>query len=206
MSYQAILYDIDGTLLDTVKMNLIPLQKIIEEELHENRSYESLLPYMALPGLKTMEKLGISDIDKTYARWVKYVNEYPDPAMPYDGMEDVLHTLKHHFRQGVVTSKKKEQYVIDMPSSLNALMDIVVVEEDTTAHKPDPAPLLKAIKAMGLQPSEVLYVGDATSDYLCAQNAHCGFALALWSGLPHEGVDEPDMILHTPQDLLALLK
>ena len=72
--YEAIIYDIDGTLLNTLNMNMYPLMKIIKEETGEDWTFEQVLKFAAYPGMKVMEELGVKDQEKTYARWVQYVN------------------------------------------------------------------------------------------------------------------------------------
>ena len=57
--YKAIIYDIDGTLLNTVDQNMYTLIRIIKEELGEDRTFEEVVHFTAYPGLKIIEKLGI---------------------------------------------------------------------------------------------------------------------------------------------------
>ena len=97
--YKAIIYDIDGTLLDTLKMNMYPLMKIIKEETGEDWTFEQVLKFAAYPGMKVMEELGVKDQEKTYARWVQYVNDYEDGATLFEGFEEVLETFKKSNKQ-----------------------------------------------------------------------------------------------------------
>ena len=53
--YEAIIYDIDGTLLNTLNMNMYPLMKIIKEETGEDWTFEQVLKFAAYPGMKVME-------------------------------------------------------------------------------------------------------------------------------------------------------
>ena len=94
MKYKAIIYDIDGTILNTLNMNMYPLMKIIKEETGEDWSFEQVLKFAAYPGMKVMEELNIVDKEKTYARWVKYVNEYEEGATLYDGFLEVFEKFK----------------------------------------------------------------------------------------------------------------
>ena len=70
-NYKAIIYDIDGTLLNTVDQNMYPLIRIIKEELDEDWTFEQVVPFTAQPGLKTIRDLGIADVEGVYARWVQ---------------------------------------------------------------------------------------------------------------------------------------
>ena len=54
-SYKAILYDIDGTLLNTINMNMYPLIQIIKEELKEDWTFEEVLRFVPYPGMKVLE-------------------------------------------------------------------------------------------------------------------------------------------------------
>ena len=113
--YKAIIYDIDGTLLDTLKMNMYPLMKIIKEETGEDWTFEQVLKFAAYPGMKVMEELGVKDQEKTYARWVQYVNDYEEEATLFEGFEEVLETFKNKkIKQAIVSSKVREQYEIDI--------------------------------------------------------------------------------------------
>ena len=104
--YKAIIYDIDGTLLDTLKMNMYPLMKIIKEETGEDWSFEQVLKFASYPGMKVMEELGVKDQEKTYARWVQYVNDYEEGATLFEGFEEVLETFKNKkIKQAIVSSK-----------------------------------------------------------------------------------------------------
>lgn len=94
-------------------------------------------------------------------------------------MDDVLKTLHEKLRFSVVSSKNKKQYDIDVVSlELDDYMEVVVLEDDTSKHKPDPEPLLLCIEHLGLNKEDVIYVGDAYSDLLVSRNAGIDFAFA----------------------------
>ena len=182
MKYKAILYDIDGTLLDTFDMNMYPLIQIIREELGQEWTLEQVRPFYAQPGLKTIADLGIRDVEAVYARWVAYVNAYEKGAVPYPGMEDALHGIRAAgIRQAVVSSKMRRQYEIDMGRyGLDAFMETAVLAEDTVKHKPDPAPIRECLRRMELRPEDIIYIGDTLSDLQAARNAGVDFGLAGW--------------------------
>lgn len=185
MKYKAILYDIDGTLLDTLDMNMYPLIQIIREELGQEWTLEQVRPFYAQPGLKTIADLGIREVDAVYARWVAYVNAYEKGAVPYPGMVAALTRIRASgIRQAVVSSKMRRQYEIDMGRySMDTFMETAVLAEDTQKHKPDPAPILECLRRMGLQPEDVIYIGDTLSDLQAARNAGVDFGLAGWGSV-----------------------
>lgn len=57
-------------------------------------------------------------------------------------------------------------------------MKTAVLANDTVKHKPDPEPLLECLKRLSLQPEDVIYIGDAHSDYLASKNAGIDFGYA----------------------------
>lgn len=207
MSYKAIIYDIDGTLLNTFNMNMIPLLKIIKEELDEDWSLDDVIKFVPYPGMKVMEELNVKDKEKTYARWVQYVNEYEEGATLYEGIDVALQTIHDkHIRQAIVSAKKRKQYEIDFVSKgLDKYIEVAVLEEDTDKHKPDPEPIYLCLEKLGLNKEDVIYIGDAYSDYQVCQKVGIDFAYAKWGSVSQEEIDYPTIILEKPQDILKLI-
>jgi len=201
--YKAIIYDIDGTLLDTLKMNMIPLLKILHEEGFKDFTYETVLKYASYPGRKVLDELGIVNIDEVYARWVQYVNEYEEGASIYPGIIDLLKQVESmDLIQAVVSAKTTNQYRIDVVSKgLDSFMKCRVLAEDTEKHKPDPEPLLKCCELLGLYSNEVCYVGDAYSDYLASIAAGVDFYYAKWNGLEDDRIKDVVELNH-PLELI----
>jgi len=205
--YKAILYDIDGTLINTLDMNMYPLMRIIEEELGEKWTFQQVLRFSSQPGLQTMDDLHIRDKEKTYARWVRYVNEYEPGAVPYEGIHSVLQTFQEAgIRQAAVTSKMRDQFQIDVVrNGLAGFLETTVLADDTLLHKPHPDPIWECLKRMGLSPEEVLFVGDAITDLECARHAGVDFGFAAWGAVSTEGMDIAAYQFSKPLDLLQLL-
>lgn len=206
--YKAIIYDIDGTVLNTLNMNMYPLIQIIKEETGEEWTFEQVLKFAAYPGMKVMQELGVKDQEKTYARWVKYVNEYEEGATLYDGFMEVFKAFQdNHIIQAVVSAKTAKQYEIDfVDKGLDKFMDVAILADDTTKHKPNPEPLLECIKTLNIEVSEAIYIGDALSDYQASRNAGMDFGYAKWGSVSSEGIDHPDLVFESPLDLLKLLE
>lgn len=206
--YKAIIYDIDGTLLNTVDQNMYPLIQIIKEELNEDWTYEQVVPFTAQPGMKTIADLGIRDVEGVYARWVRYVNAYGPGAQPYDGIPELLTAVRDlGLKQGIASSKRRPQYGIDMTRhGYDKLMDAAVLCEDTEKHKPDPEPLNECLRRLGLTAADALYMGDTRSDMVAARAAGMDFAYASWGSFFPMERDEPDYYLDHPMDLVQYLK
>ena len=206
-SYKAILYDIDGTLLNTLNMNMYPLIQIIKEELNEDWTFEEVLRFVPYPGMKVLEELGIQNREEVYERWVRYVNEYEERAILYDGFEEVLESFKRAgMIQAIVTSKTEKLYQEDVVSQgIDAYMDTAALANDTKKHKPDPEPLLECLRRLDLSPEDAIYIGDSLSDYQAARNASMDFGYAVWGSVCGDGIDNPDYIFREPKELLTLL-
>lgn len=205
--YKAVIYDLDGTVLNTIDMNLYPLIRIIKEELNEDWTFDEVKKFYALPGVKTIEVLGIKDVKNVYSRWVQYVNEYEKGAVLFDGFETVFETLHGNVLQAIASSKRRRQYEIDFVSKgLDKYIETAVLAQDTKNHKPDPEPILECISRLNLQPEDVLYVGDTSADCLASKNAGVDFGYAKWGSLSDEGIQSPKYIFHQPLDILKLFE
>lgn len=205
--YRAVIYDIDATVLNTLNMNMYPLMKIIKEETGEDWSFEEVLKFAAYPGMKVMEELNIKDKEETYNRWVRYVNEYQEGASLYDGFEEVFEKFRSaNMVQAVVSAKTRKQYEIDVVSKgIDKYMSAVILADDTKLHKPYPEPLLECVKRLDMAVDEVIYIGDAKSDYEAARNAHMDFGYAKWGSVSGNGIDLPEYVFDQPLDLLKLI-
>lgn len=205
--YKAIIYDIDGTVLNTLDMNMYPLIKIIKEETGEDWTFEEVIKFASYPGMKVMEELNIENKEKTYARWVQYVNDYEEGATLYSGFKEVFKQFESNkVIQAVVSAKTTQQYEIDFISTgLDQYISVAILAEHTDKHKPHPAPLLKCLEHLNLNANDVIYIGDTLSDYEAAKNAGIDFGYAKWGSVSDEGILEPEYIFNEPKDLLQLL-
>lgn len=205
-NYRAVIYDIDGTILNTLDMNMYPLMRIIREETGEDWTFEQVLKFASYPGMEVMKELQIRDPETTYARWVRYVNEYEKGASLYEGFEKVFPALrKAGLLQAVVSAKTRKQYEIDVVSKgIDRYMQTAVLADDTDRHKPDPAPLLLCLERLRLSPEEVIYIGDAASDCLASHRAGIDFGYAEWGSVSQDGICSPVMVFEKPEDLLLL--
>lgn len=201
--YKAIVYDLDGTLLDTYEMNTFSLLKVLHEEGLSTYQEADLKPFFAMAGLDVMYFLKLKEPEKAYARWVEYANHYQ--AHVFEGVEELLMKTKDlGYLQGIVSSKMRKQYGIDFVSKgLERWIDASVLKDDTQHHKPHPEPLLKVCEDLKIQPDEAVYVGDAVSDYIATQAAGMDFAYARWGSMSSEGIERAVVELDSIQDLSA---
>lgn len=204
---KGVLFDLDGTVLNTQKMNIVPLQKLILEELGKIIPYNDLIKYCAYPGKQTIKMLGFYNVETSYEKWVKYVNEFEEGAVLYEGFKEVFKTLHQNgIKIGIASSKMKKQYEIDfIPTGLNTYIDCAVLAEDTLLHKPNPDPLLLGAKLLNLNPENIIYVGDTIADEAASKSAGMKFALASW-GAFNLSEFNPDFILNKPQDIIKLME
>lgn len=205
--YNCIIFDIDGTLLDTEIAVLSSLQKLVFEELHKNLSFDELRFALGIPGEVTLNKLGITNISDCNVKWNIYLKKYFHNVKVFDGIKDTLNKLNEiGILTGIVTSKTKEEFLNDfLPFDLNNYFKLVVCADDTEKHKPNPDPILKFIELFGVDKSKAIYIGDTKYDADCAFGADIDFALALWGAKSSIGINA-NYILESPKQVLELIK
>lgn len=209
MNYRHIVFDVDGTLIDSGEADVRGLQDTLEQLTGVVTPLEELRFSQGIPGKDTLQILGIKDIDIVEEQWIKNILRYSDGITPFDGMKETLEALTTRgVKLGVVTSRTHREFDADFPRyGVAHLFGPMICADDTVGHKPEPDPLLRYIELTEAIPQEVLYVGDTINDSLCAQRSGIDFALALWGAndltIPAEHrLQSPTELLNLPDKAL----
>ena len=188
--YSNIVFDVDGTLIDTEDASLLSLRDLVLEVLKIDMPLEDLLFSQGIPSREALDILGIELSEKTGILWQGYYSKYITNDLLFEGIAETLEQLRIiECPLGIITSRSNSEYQKDFaPLGLSHYFQYVICANDTKKHKPDPEPMLKYLELSGADPSKVLYIGDTQYDMECATGAGVDFALALW------GAKNPDSI------------
>ncbi|GKU76026.1 HAD family hydrolase [Paenibacillus sp. L3-i20] len=204
--YTSIIFDVDGTIINTEKAVIGSLQKTLKQLLNQDFTSEELSFVLGIPGSTSLPMLGIKNIDEANTIWNDYMKQFYAEIYIYPHFDLMLKTLHDaNITTGIVTSKTKEQLEEDfVPFGLMKYLPFVVTADDTLKHKPNPEPLQKFIEISGVNKSKAIYIGDTIYDMQCAADAGIDFGLALW------GAPSPDSVhaqykLNDPMDILKLI-
>lgn len=201
-----IVFDLDGTLIDSNLASLKSLQKTIKDVENRFISIDELKIVLGLSDYDAFKILGIKKQAECYYIWKKYSEELDGEKLIFQNILSTLTKLKNTgLNLGIVTSREKSRYYNNpiIMKEINNFFDIVVTSDLTENHKPSPEPLLKWLELSNAMSQQTLYIGDTKYDCLCALAAGTGFALAAW-GLHQEF--ETSLIFSQPNQILKYLK
>ncbi|MEG1409772.1 MAG: HAD family hydrolase [Terrisporobacter sp.] len=204
--YKLIVFDIDGTLLDTEVAVLKGLKKCLNDHHNINVELKDLEFAIGMPGDEVFANFGINDDGFSYSKWIKYVDDFRDEINLFNGIEETLQCLKNkNITLGIATSKTRYEYDTTVKSfGINDYFDHVVCIDEVSNPKPHGEPLLKILNEANLSNNEALFLGDTSFDIECARNADIDFGLALWGA--HEKCKEMcNKYFSTPEEICELL-
>lgn len=178
----AVLFDFDGTLADTVPLIVASYQHALAEVDPGGVPETTIRPWIGRALRDTLEERHPGRGDELVDRYRAHNLEHHDTLIrPVPGAAGLVTALQRsHVPVGVVSSKRAE--LVRQGMHLTELPEVehVVGLEETSAHKPDPAPLLEGARRLGMEPGSCAYVGDAVVDVLAARAAGMPSVAVTW--------------------------
>jgi pyrophosphatase PpaX len=211
LRFPVVLFDLDGTVVDSGGIILASMRHATREVLGRDFGDAELMQAVGGPGLEAqMEVFAPERVDDLVRVYRAHNEPLHDELEACAGMEDVLLRLHEQgHRLGVVTAKRRSTVELAFARvPIAHLFETVVGGDETQKHKPDPEPLLLAAERMNARPDETAYVGDSPFDIRAAKAAGM-HAIAVTWGRIHDRErlerEEPDAIVDTAEELLEHL-
>ena len=211
MRFKTVLFDLDGTLIDSGDLILASFKHATRTVLDRVIPDDVLMAKVGGHGIQAqMEEFDVDRADELTRVYREHnMGIYRDVAA-FPGIDPVLRRLFAEGRAlGVVTVKSRPTVdvtfeVIPMRKYFGA----IVTGDDTERHKPDPEPLLLALTQLAEEPAGAVYVGDSPFDIQAAKAAGIASVAAGWGGIHSPQVladEQPDVLLSRPEELLDVL-
>lgn len=216
MKIRAILFDLDGTLLDTAPDLALALNRLLRLHAFPERTFESIRPYVS-HGTSALIEFGFG-VERSAPNFKILRNQlvafYEETlalhTQTFPGISEVLSILEsEQIPWGVVTNKSAQltKQLFDA-LSLPFKADCVICGDTLGQCKPHPAPILHACQLLGVNPQETLVVGDAKQDIEAGKAAGTKTLLALYGYLHEKDTPldwKPDGTIRHPLEILDWL-
>lgn len=211
MRFGTVLFDFDGTVVDSGAIILASMRHATREVLGREYSDAELMQTVGGPGLEAqMHALAPDHVARLVDVYRAHNEPLHDELEACVGMEDVLVQLRDGGRRlGIVSAKRRSTVELGFARvPIAHLFETVVGGDETELQKPNPEPLLLAAERLGADPADTAYVGDSPFDIRAAKAAGM-FAVAVTWGRIHDRAkleaEKPDVIVDSPEELLAVL-
>jgi len=206
---RAFVFDYDDTLVRTRQGRFAAIKALAERHYSYYLSDAEIEAHWGKPFVTLFESLfGALDGDtpRVIERYSALLQDFPIEA--HIGAVEAVTALSQRYFVGIVTSAHSRVVVSDLTRLKFPVAEIRHIQcaEDTTCHKPDPLvfePLLKALEKSGIKPAEVVYVGDAITDFSAASAA--GIPFVGYRGDPDRGNPFAALPIRVLSDLRELV-
>lgn len=205
---KAVLFDLDGTLLDTLadlaascnwalgQMNR-PLRPDGEIMRFTGNGVRALCSRCLGEGASDDETDRMLDLFRTY-----YSAHLNDRTAPYPGIVRLLDRLRQEgIRRAVISNKYTAAAREICRTHFGDAFDVVMGEEKGVAKKPSPDGLLNVMRLLGVGPEDCVMVGDSDMDIEAGRRAGCATIGVTWGFRPREALENADRIVSTAQEL-----
>ncbi len=211
MRLPVILFDLDGTVIDSGGIILASMRHAATTVLGRDFPDDELMAAVGGPGLEhQMRALDPGRVDELVMVYRAHNEVLHEALLPCAGMDTALAQLKQEGRTlGIVTAKRRVTVELAFDHvPFGHLFDVVVGGDETERQKPDPEPVLLALERLGARREEAAYVGDSPFD-MAAGNAAGVYTVAVTWGRIHGREklesERPDAVVDTAEELLAVL-
>lgn len=190
---EVVLFDLDGTLVDTIEMIRTSMRYATETVLGAALPDEELMRNVGVPLARQMREFSEEHADELLRVYREHNADVHDALIAeYPGVEEALEALGKRYRLGIVTSKSTPLAwrAVDH-FGLRDHFELLVGSDDVDRHKPDPYPIVYAMNKLGVQPARCVYVGDSPHDMNAALSAGVVAIAALWGGFTADEVLAP---------------
>ena len=209
MRYPVVLFDLDGTVVDSGGIILASMRHAARTVLGREYSDQELLASVGGPGLEAQMAVLAEDRVDELVRVYRAHNEPLHDTLEFClGMADVLATLKGQGRRlGLVTAKRRATVELAFARlPLADLFEVVVGGDETERHKPSPEPLELGLERLGVGPAGTAYVGDSPFDMQAARAAGMAAIGVTWGRIHgRDSLGAADVVVDTAEELLAAL-
>lgn len=210
--YSTVLFDLDGTLLDSTRLILYSFHYTFAAHGLPAQSDEAFLAGVGTPLKIEFAKYCQSseEIDAMIATYREFNFLHHDRMVSaFPGAIACVRTLAEaKVRLGIVTSKGRHGTKIGLEAlTLTDVFEVVVCAEDVTKHKPDPEPVRHALDKLGVLPAETIFIGDSVHDMRSGRGALVATGAALWGPSTRKTLapTEPTHFFESFEDVLNLV-
>lgn len=216
MKYQAILFDLDGTLIDSAPDLVQTLNDMLVAYQRPQQRLDDLRPYVSQGSTKLLQLSFLDNYPVAFDELrqeflTRYQQQNTVKTDFFEGITDVLDAIESSDTPwGIMTNKPTDcTLAIADKLRLNQRADAIVCGDTLPVAKPDPSPIILACKMIGVVPENCVYIGDCDRDIEAGQLAGMDTIACAYG---YVGGDEnindwqADAIAHTPADILPLIQ
>ncbi|MRG84739.1 pyrophosphatase PpaX [Salinibacillus xinjiangensis] len=210
MSIRTLLFDLDGTLIDTNELIISSFLHTLEQYAPGQYKREDVLSFIGPSLWESFGTVAPDQVDEMVETYREHNLKHHDSYVEaYEGVLETIQQLKEDgYQLGIVTTKVGDTAKRGLKvTELTGYFDVVIGLDDVDHEKPHPEPIYKALKELNANASEAIMVGDNTHDILAGKNAGVTTAGVAWTIKGRETLEklEPDYMLENMRDLLKIV-